>query len=314
MSRRWARHFTVALFVLVPALGCYSPQLNGPLWTGSGKPTAPGSKKQQELPPEQAAEVCLNLGRTLEKNGHDLEAAGQYEKAREYNPHVDVAHRLAVVHDRLGNYPRALAEYGKALEAHPKDPDLLNDLGYHHYCRGQWLEAEKQLRLALAVNGSHRAAWINLGMTLGQQERYSEALEAFGKVVGPAEAKCNLAFVLTTQGKRDQAKQQYREALALEPDLRLAKAALAKLENPGQPAAPKTAARSSRPARPQMTTAAAPPAAPAPLPESALTPAPAPDAPMPTGTESASPSSSPSLPLVVLPPPPQIAKPPLSAK
>ena len=63
-------------------------------------------------------------------------------------------------------------------------------------------------------------------------ERYGKALEAFQHAVCPAEAHSNLAFTLTTQGKREEAKQAYRQALAMEPNLLIARQALAKLEQP----------------------------------------------------------------------------------
>src|SRR5262249_57924483 len=109
---------------------------------------------------------------------------------------------------------------------HPRDANLLNDLGYSYYNHGDWQEAERWLRKSLAVDSHHQRAWINLGMTLGQQERYDESVEAFGHAVRPAEAHCNLAFILTTQGRRQEARQEYEKALALEPGQRLARAAL----------------------------------------------------------------------------------------
>jgi tetratricopeptide (TPR) repeat protein len=57
-------------------------------------------------------------------------------------------------------------------------------------------------------------------------------LAAFEQAVGPGEALVNLAFVYQTQGKREEAKQAYRKALELQPDLDLARRALAKLEAP----------------------------------------------------------------------------------
>ncbi len=66
---------------------------------------------------------------------------------------------------------------------------------------------------------------MNLGLTLAQQGRTPEALEAFGKVVGPAEAQANLGFVLLTQGKREDACAAYRQALTLDPSCRLAQTA-----------------------------------------------------------------------------------------
>ncbi|MCS6978044.1 MAG: tetratricopeptide repeat protein, partial [Gemmatales bacterium] len=46
------------------------------------------------------------------------------------------------------------------------------------------------------------------------------------------EAQVNLAFIYQTQGKREEAKEAYRKALALQPELDLARRALAKLEAP----------------------------------------------------------------------------------
>jgi Tfp pilus assembly protein PilF len=175
----------------------------------------------------------------MEKGGLYAEAAGLYEKARkEYPRYASVSRRLAVLYDEQGNFTRAEEEYHKALELTPKDPDLLNDLGYSWYCRGNWAEAEKYLRQALAADPKHKRAWINLGLTLGQQQRYADSLEAFAHAVSPAQAQCNLAFVFTTQGKRDEAREAYRKALELDGSLGLARAALDKLEHAGQPPPP----------------------------------------------------------------------------
>jgi tetratricopeptide (TPR) repeat protein len=83
---------------------------------------------------------------------------------------------------------------------------------------------------------------------LGQQERYPESLQAFEKAVSPGEAKANLAFILTTRGKHDEAKALYRQALIEEPDLTIAAAALRRFESPP----------TRRPFEPGMTANAAP--------------------------------------------------------
>jgi Flp pilus assembly protein TadD len=199
-------------------------------WTTS-KPTVT-ARDEQELPPEQAAELWLVLAEQLDKNGREIEAILQYEKARQKDPHLEerVCHRLGVLYDRNGNQARALVEFQKALKAHPKDADLLNDLGYSYYNRGQWQDAERYLRQAVAAVPTHKRAWTNLGMTLAQQGRESDSLEAFGKAVSPAEAHANLGFLLATQGKFDHARLAYRRALELEPNLEVAKTALARLD------------------------------------------------------------------------------------
>ena len=68
-------------------------------------------------------------------------------------------------------------------------------------------------------------------MTLDHLHKTQESLDAFCKVVSVPQAHSNLAFILTTQRKFDDAKAAYRKALALDPELTLARNALAKLEN-----------------------------------------------------------------------------------
>jgi tetratricopeptide (TPR) repeat protein len=163
--------------------------------------------------------------------GNYAEAVTLYEKARHTDSLVEpvATRRLAILYDKQGQFDKARSEYEKLLQKNPRDADTLNNLGYGYYARGQWDLAEQHLRKALAANPQHEHAWINLGMTLGQQQRYDESLNAFAKVVDRAEGLCNLAFILTTQGKREEAKQAYTEALRLNPGLQLAQGALAKL-------------------------------------------------------------------------------------
>jgi Tfp pilus assembly protein PilF len=200
-----------------------------------------------ELPAAKNAQLHWNLAERLEKSGSDADAAACYEKARSLDPHLpNVARRLAAIYDRLGETKRALDEYRVALKASPRDAQLLNRFGYFHYSRGQWEEAESQFRQALAINPNLQHAWVNLGLTLAQERRYDDSVEAFTKAVSKADALSNVAFVLTTQGKRDEAKQTYRAALALDPNLAIARMALQKLESPG------SAAKSPPPAVPAL--------------------------------------------------------------
>jgi len=219
------------------------------------KPAAPAT-----LPAKDGAEACLALATSLATNGHDADAIAQFERARQYDSKVrGVAHRLAILYDRTGNAKRAAAEFQLALKEDPKNPDLINDVGFYYYNRGRWAEAEQYFRQTLQLKPEHKKAWINLGLALGQQERYHESLDAFGKVVSPAEAKANLAFVLMTRGQPDQAKTLYRQALDAEPDMTLARGALQKLE--AKKATSENAATSSRTPTAKVTEAT--PAAPA---------------------------------------------------
>ena len=189
-----------------------------------------------------AAKISLAMAETLDKRSvkadeegkpenHDLEALAYYEKARQQDPEMNdkVARRIAVLYDKCDEQAKAMTEFQEQLKKYPKDANLLNDAGYSYYNRGQWAIAEDHLRRAVAVDKKHKRAWTNLGMTLAQQGKNADAVAAFEKAVGPAEAQANLGFVLMMQKKTDEAKAAYQRALDIEPQLKVAREALAKL-------------------------------------------------------------------------------------
>lgn len=199
-----------------------------PIADGQAEPPAP------ELPPKDAARACIACAEELERHASEPEAIAFYERARQHDPKCHVTRRLAVLYDRQGDFQKAQEEYRKAVKESPRDVDLLNDMGYGYYTRGRWAESEKYLRQALLIKPDHAHAIINLGLCVGEQGRYLEALELFNKTLTPAQAQCNLGFIFTTQHKWAEAKHAYREALQLDPDIPLARAALAKLEKAEQ--------------------------------------------------------------------------------
>jgi tetratricopeptide (TPR) repeat protein len=157
---------------------------------------------------------------------------------RKENPAAgkDVDHRLAILYGEVGKPQKAMEELQKLLASNPRDVDLLNDLGQCYYDLGSWSQAEKYFRQALDVNPQYQRGWVNLGLTLGQEERYDEARDAFLKAVSPCEAECNLGFVYMTQGKRTEARDAYQRAVTADPTSQLARAALQKLDTGGSAA------------------------------------------------------------------------------
>ena len=240
--------------VIVAAGGCRSLGLSRqehiaptaqlvPITDGDPEPPAP------ELPPKEAARACIACAQEMEKTANEAEAIFFYERARQHDPKSKLGSRLAVLYDRQGDFQKAQQEYLKALKQTPRDADLLNDMGYSYYSRGRWAEAEKYLRQALVVKPDQAHAIINLGLCVGEQGRYQEALDLFGRVLTPAQAHCNLAFILTTQHRWEEARRTYQEALRIDPDIPLARAALAKLEKAEQqtPVPVQTAQAPSKP-------------------------------------------------------------------
>jgi Flp pilus assembly protein TadD len=200
------------------------------------------------LPPKQGAQACKSTAETLVRHGHPTAAIGLFERARQLDgKRVRVARELAVLYDQAGADQRAIEEYQRALQQTPKDPDLLNDLGYFYLTRGDAIRAEKWFRAALAQDPGHTTANGNLALAVGEQGRYEEAFETFSSVTGPAAAHSNLGIIFLRHGDFDQAQRALRQALRLDSSLKPARAALAYLEEQqesaaGSPAVPQNAA------------------------------------------------------------------------
>lgn len=193
-----------------------------------------GDSNITELPVKEAIVAWLGTAHEMEKNNQPQVAIELYLKARAADPALgpDISRRLAVLYDQVEEFTKAQVEYDIALKATPADPELLTDLGYSYYCRGDWPRAEETLRHVVTGHPDLKRAWMNLGLTLCAAGRFPDGHAAFQKTGTEAEARVNLAFAMAVQGRTDEAKDQYRAALQLEPGMKLARGALASLENP----------------------------------------------------------------------------------
>jgi Flp pilus assembly protein TadD len=221
---------------LLGLAGCASSSNSvSPLASLSGKPGA-ASDVPNELPAAQAIQACLAVAQNLEKSGNDAAAIEQYEKVLRLDPgNQKASRRLAVLYDRCCEFAKADAEYQKLAKARSRDADLFNDWGYSYYQRNKWQDAEKNLRKALALDPQHARARCNLGLVLGQEGRYEEALKEFRSVVSEAEAHCNLAFVYWTQGKLEDARREAQQANQLSPSCTKSLDMLAALDRGARP-------------------------------------------------------------------------------
>ncbi len=234
-ATRQYQFLLLATLGFVTATGCTSPGFLP--WSTASQPTASESgsaasdASHEELPPKEAAHACLVAAEELQKSGHAEQAIFLYEKARRNDPGLkSVAHRLAVLYDAQGDSARSLSEYNKAVESDPRNPDLLSDFGYYYYERGNLAEAEQSLRKALAIDPNLQKALATLGLVLAGQGRFDESFAVFCKVVGPAAAHSNVGVLLAKQGRNDDARREFRAALALDSTLGQPKAFLAYLD------------------------------------------------------------------------------------
>lgn len=302
--------------------------------TGGNQPDV----SAENLPADEAARLLVVHGDKLVERGREAQAVVQYEKARSLQPdYPGLAHKLAVLYDRLAQDQKALAEYHRAWQQQPNDPNVVNDFGYFHYQRGRYAEAERLFRQALALceqqaspgarpwwsRPSNKQGWetvreracVNLGLALAQQDKLQEAFTVFTKVLPPAQAHYNMAVVLLQRAGRlpeEQAAQQQRikqqarahleQALRLDGSIRQARALLEELDNPKPPPDKQPPSKPGNKQLPAAGSSQTPlsPEGPTQLPGTNSTN---------QGTPPISPSPAASQPVVIHPPPPPEATP-----
>jgi Flp pilus assembly protein TadD len=235
------RTYTAALATVLAGLafcaGCLqsgAPSVKIPGLTKQASPEPDAAHaNQDELPPKENARACLLAAERLQDSGHTDQAIQLYEKARRNDPGLKtIAHHLGVLYDLQGDSARSLSEYKQAVAAEPKNPDVFSDLGYYYYKRGNVGDAERELRKALEIDPKHQKALTNLGMTLAAEKRFDESFQAFSKAVGPAAAHSNVGVLMAKQGRNDDARKEFHEALALDSTLKQPKAFLEYLDQP----------------------------------------------------------------------------------
>jgi len=206
--------------------GCHSPDL-GSRWPVPGK----GDDSPEQLSDRQVANVKLSMARSLEQRREAEPAMSVYREAVEKDPQKALGYwRMAVLKDRQGNVKESEELYRQALKLEPKNAEIHCDFGYSLYLQRRWADSEDSLRQALALNSKLARAHNNLGLVLAQTDRRDESLAEFRKAgCKEAEARANLAFVLTLNRQWDDARAQYELALDANSDSAAAKSGLESL-------------------------------------------------------------------------------------
>ncbi|MBI3467066.1 MAG: tetratricopeptide repeat protein [Planctomycetes bacterium] len=220
---------TALVISLASSLGCqHSRSLAQP--TPFSLPS-PDAARSPALTGQQAAEVWVAIGRSLEQQGQRGRAMDAYRQALAYDDNrADVYARLAIRHDLQGEFQQSAELYRKALERSPDDSRVYSDLGYSLYLQGRWSDAERILRRALELRPDDLRARNNLGLVLASDDRIDEAVAEFRRGgCTPSDAYANVAFVLIVNGQWEEAREHYELALRIDPTSQPARTGLRKL-------------------------------------------------------------------------------------
>jgi len=196
---------------------------------------------QEKATFRQRFQVHIDFGRLFENQGNLDAAIQEYQDAltvvenKRHGPFRPsdeaLAHRrIGGALDRLGRFAQAETHYKKALKLSPKDPKIWNDAGYSFYLQGRWADAERALKTAMKLAPDDERVRVNLGLTMAAQGRTDLALSLLSRIGGDAIGHANLGYLLAASGQFDLARSQYEQALAMRPDLQLARRALARIE------------------------------------------------------------------------------------
>lgn len=132
----------------------------------------------------------------------------------------------AICEDKMGNWPAARADLQQARALAPRQPYVLNYLGYSYAIRGIHLKrAQRMIEQALQIVPDDGGIIDSLGYILLREGKISQALRAQIRAVqlspDDPEVNAHLGDIFFAAGDRLAARYQWGRALALKPDAKL---------------------------------------------------------------------------------------------
>ena len=191
---------------------------------------AQASQVDEAKEPQINARTRLAAGQLAESQGNLAAAMKQYEEALKIDPKSQPAlYRLGLVQAQAKRFDDAIETWKRYVKATDGSASAYSNLGFCHELAGHRAEAEAAYKKGIAKDPKNEPCRVNYGLMLARAGRVGDAVVQLQAVLAPAEVAYNLASVYEQQGKRELAKEQYRQALELDPEFQDARARLAKL-------------------------------------------------------------------------------------
>lgn len=169
-------------------------------------------------------QVHTSLGDLLRQEERYADAIEAYDKALSYSEDGGptqwfLHYARGISHERLHNWEKAEADFRKALELNPDQPQVLNYLGYSLVEKQVKLdEALAMIQRAVAARPDSGYIVDSLGWVLFRLGRYDEAVEPMERAVAlmPVDPVVNdhLGDVYWAVGRSREAEFQWRRALS----------------------------------------------------------------------------------------------------
>jgi tetratricopeptide (TPR) repeat protein len=223
------RAFVVIVAVAVLVGGCRKK--NDPNARGGQVALGDSTQFESAEDPPISADTHFAAGQLAESQDQLPRAVDQYQAALKVDPKFQPAmFRLGTVQTQAKMFPEAIATWQKYIKATGGSAAAYNNLGFTYELARQPKEAETAYKQAIAKDPKYQQVRMNYGLMLARQARKPEAMQQLSTVLKPAEVHYNLGSVYEQQGKTEQAKAEYQQALLLDANLHDARARLTGLK------------------------------------------------------------------------------------
>lgn len=223
--------------MLLPLAGCNRNRppgsvtdANGRTWVaGGGQAKKPVQRDEFERSGDSPvnADTYFAAGQLAETQDAGPKAEEAYRKALELDSkHKGSLFRLGVLYAKEKKYGEAIEAWKSYLKATNGDAAGYANLGFCYELAGRSEDAEAAYLAGVKRDPMSGPCRVNYGLMLARHGRFNEAVLEMQQVLSEAEVHYNLAAVYEGMGRREQAKIEYKKALAADPQLTDAQAKL----------------------------------------------------------------------------------------
>jgi tetratricopeptide (TPR) repeat protein len=195
-----------------------------------------GADYKQPIKPTVQAESLvdfkLNPGNSDQKLPFELSAqeieqlkqeAAKAEKRKQTSAEVQSAFDAGLKLAQDNKFEEAIAEFKKALEKDPEQPNILANMADAYSKLNKNNEALEIYQKAIAIKADDAALYTNMGVVLSKMGKNAESQEAFKKAAGlnPASSAqnfYNIGATMVNNGKTDEAIASFKQAIAADPN------------------------------------------------------------------------------------------------
>ncbi len=232
----FAGRLAVSIAVISLAVACSSDNANvkGLSEGDADKLNAQHSQFDSAEDPPISPDTFVAAAELAQAQDNPPLAIAQYQKALAINPkHRRATYGLAMLYTNMKDYDLATAGWEKYVDLTDGSAAAYANLGYCQELAGHPEAAEAAYKKGIAADAQSVPCRVNYGLMLARRGQVAEATLQWQAVLTPGEVHYNLASVYERQGRKEQAKVEYKKALELEPDMNDARTRLGALEGGG---------------------------------------------------------------------------------